>query len=1002
MVTAVLGVFSVGLTSMASAAASSPLSANLAISGGTACAATPCAQAFPAFTGYGQLNADYSSALAFANGNLNGTSGGVVVAETDGTDEVFLPTGSGGYTQMPSLSFNTDGISQFTAAAVAIGDVNGDGKSDLVEVAYGQAPGGQCNSPGPYPGGCDLLIVALGNGDGTFQTPTVTPISWESYTGDSGNPGSVPASDLCVNRNWGYVNYPGEFVPQVQSIALGDLNNDGHLDLVVGYNGVHNSYLGWGSNGSTGAVGVLQGNGDGTFTAQTQTSNGGDVADGCYGAVLQGPAPTNITEVAVADLGGDGKADVVASNGFNPGGGGGGVTIWNGNGDGTLAAGTDPYAISGQSVGLAVADMNGDGHPDLVVPDTADSLIYVLDGSTGFTSVIGTPVSTPRNYPSWPVVADFDSNGTPDVAVAEPGYWGTLVFNDGSGNLLNPQEIEAHVGNEGQGGSGSGRDLLTADVDGNGTPDLLALGSWAAPQLMVGLSQLPPSQIAQTITFTSSPPFSPAYGGSYSVAATGGGSGNPVTFTVDSSSGGNCSISGATVSFTGVGPCVIDANQAGGGSYAAAAQVQQSFMIGQASQTITFTSAPPSPSLVGGTYTPTATGGASGAPVVFGIDSSSGAGVCTISSGKVSFTGVGTCIVDANQTGTADYAPAAQQQQSIAVARPPKVTAVSPAAGPTTGGTTVTITGANFTPAAAVHFGTAASTSVTFVSATQLTAIAPPHAVAAVNVTVTTAGGTSAISAADRYAYDAVPTLTSISPASGPISGGNTVTISGTQFVAGATVQFGSSAPIAATNVAATQLTAVAPAGSAGDVNVTVTTPGGTSATSTKTLYAYGAPGVSAFIPSSGPTGITVRITGNSFSPGAIVSFGSLASPTVAISSATQLTAVVPNGAVSAPISVSDNGGTATTATPFTVTLAVTGFSPASGPTGTLVTITGIGFNSSSVVHFGRIAASSTTFVSSTELQAIVPATTATEPISVTNTKAPAGTVQSAQFYNAQ
>ncbi len=88
-----------------------------------------------------------------------------------------------------------------------------------------------------------------------------------------------------------------------------------------------------------------------------------------------------------------------------------------------------------------------------------------------------------------------------------------------------------------------------------------------------------PSLTSQAITFTSTAP--PAtVGGSYTVAATGGASGNPVTFTVDAgSTAGACTISGANVSFTGVGTCTIDANQAGNASFTAAPQVQQKITV---------------------------------------------------------------------------------------------------------------------------------------------------------------------------------------------------------------------------------------------------------------------------------------------------------------------------------------------------------------------------------------------------------------------------------------
>jgi hypothetical protein len=85
--------------------------------------------------------------------------------------------------------------------------------------------------------------------------------------------------------------------------------------------------------------------------------------------------------------------------------------------------------------------------------------------------------------------------------------------------------------------------------------------------------------IAQTIAFTSTPPASPATGSTYGVTATGGASGNPVTFTIDSPSMSICSISGATVTFTQPGSCVIDANQAGNAKYQPAPQAQQAIPV---------------------------------------------------------------------------------------------------------------------------------------------------------------------------------------------------------------------------------------------------------------------------------------------------------------------------------------------------------------------------------------------------------------------------------------
>ena len=201
------------------------------------------------------------------------------------------------------------------------------------------------------------------------------------------------------------------------------------------------------------------------------------------------------------------------------------------------------------------------------------------------------------------------------------------------------------------------------------------------------------SQATQTITFTSTAPAGATVGGpTYTVTATAS-SGLPVTLTIDPSASTVCSISGSTVSFLGVGTCVIDANQAGDVNYSAAPQVQQSFTVGKGAQTITFTSTAPAGATVGGaTYNVTATA-SSGLPVTLTIDPAASA-VCSISGSTVSFLAVGTCVIDANQPGDANYNPAPQAQQSFAVGKGAQTitfTSTAPA-GATVGGATYTVT----------------------------------------------------------------------------------------------------------------------------------------------------------------------------------------------------------------------------------------------------------------------------------------------------------------------
>jgi hypothetical protein len=171
-------------------------------------------------------------------------------------------------------------------------------------------------------------------------------------------------------------------------------------------------------------------------------------------------------------------------------------------------------------------------------------------------------------------------------------------------------------------------------------------------------------KINQTIQFTSTAPANAAVGGTYTPTATAT-SGLPVTLTIDSSSSSVCSISAGDVTFNANGTCLINANQSGDGNYQAAPQVQQSIAV-KTNQTIQFTSTAPTDALAGGaTYTPTATA-TSGLTVTFTINPSASA-VCSISAGVVSFKTVGTCVINANQPGNANYYPAPQVQQSFAV-----------------------------------------------------------------------------------------------------------------------------------------------------------------------------------------------------------------------------------------------------------------------------------------------------------------------------------------------
>ena len=152
----------------------------------------------------------------------------------------------------------------------------------------------------------------------------------------------------------------------------------------------------------------------------------------------------------------------------------------------------------------------------------------------------------------------------------------------------------------------------------------------------------------------------------------------------------------------------------------------------------------------------------------------------------------------------------------------PTVTGISPARGTAAGGTTVTISGVALNGATKVTFGAAEASNVNVESSTTVIATAPPGT-GTVNVQVTTPSGTSAPNTADRYTYLLPPTVKKLSVKSGPVAGGTTVVITGTEFTGATTVHFGEAEAQSFTVNSATSITAVSPPGVPGTVDVTVT-----------------------------------------------------------------------------------------------------------------------------------------------------------------------------------
>ncbi|HXB16197.1 MAG TPA: IPT/TIG domain-containing protein [Solirubrobacteraceae bacterium] len=230
----------------------------------------------------------------------------------------------------------------------------------------------------------------------------------------------------------------------------------------------------------------------------------------------------------------------------------------------------------------------------------------------------------------------------------------------------------------------------------------------------------------------------------------------------------------------------------------------------------------------------------------------------------------------------------------------PSVSGLSPKEGPTAGENTVTISGSSLSGATAVHFGTAAASSVKVESVNSVTATAP-SGTGTVDVTVTTAAGTSAVTSADRYTYRTAPAIRKITPKGGPATGGTSILISGNGFTNATEVLFGSTPSSHFTVSSSATITAVAPPGIAGKADVRVVTVGGTSPKTKKDVFTY-APVIESVSPPNGPAagGNTVTITGVGFIVGTKsvrFTFGTVASKSAQCTSSTSCTAVVPAGA---------------------------------------------------------------------------------------------------------
>jgi hypothetical protein len=368
----------------------------------------------------GDLNHDGKPDIVIANGYIAG-------AASDGGVGVLLGNGDGSF--QPAITYKSGGTGAF-ATSVTVADVTGDGKLDLVVTDT-------CGDSGCRDGGNWVAILA-GKGDGTFRQPKKLRsggVSWSVQVADlnrDGIPDLVVVNTCtgtfnihsCKNGN-GSVGVllglgKGKFqAAQTYPLAglgsytltVGDFNGDGIPDVAA------TSFCVDPSCSTGGNVGILLGNGDGSFQAAVSYSTSG-----------------RANWVASADFNGDGFLDLVVANG-----GSDSVAVLFGNGNGTFQPAT-VYDLSGYAFAVAAGDVNQDGASDLLVATNDFSeigVVSVLLGNGNGTFQSASTYSTLNYGTDSIVLADLNGDGRQDIVVGnECGSGDCYVDQSGAVSVL--------------------------------------------------------------------------------------------------------------------------------------------------------------------------------------------------------------------------------------------------------------------------------------------------------------------------------------------------------------------------------------------------------------------------------------------------------------------------------------------------------------------------------------------------------------------------------------